>query len=69
MLGRLSKRQRLEILKLGGYKKMTNLDKKVELFIAWVEGRYIPTTEEEEVELYAYGERVYPYLMELNHNK
>lgn len=48
---------------------MTNLDKKVELFIAWVEGRYIPTTEEEEVELYAYGERVYPYLMELNHNK
>lgn len=48
---------------------MKNLDVKVEQFIAWVEGRYIPRTEEEEAEMYAYGERVYPYLMELQHNK
>lgn len=48
---------------------MKDLDVRVEKFIAWVEGRYIATTEEEEVELYAFGERVYPYLMELQHNK
>lgn len=47
-----------------------SLDGKVEKFIAWVEGRYTPRTEGEEAELYAYGERVYPYLMELQyHNK
>lgn len=44
-----------------------SLDVKVEKFIAWVEGRYTPRTEEEEAELYAYGERAYPYLMELQH--
>ena len=51
-----------------GFKKMNTLDLQVEKFIAWVEGRYTPRTEEEEAELYAYGERVYPYLMELQHH-
>ena len=46
---------------------MNTLDLQVEKFIAWVEGRFIPSTEEEEAELYAYGERVYPYLMELQY--
>jgi hypothetical protein len=45
------------------------MDKNVEIFIAWVEGRYIPATTEEEIELIAYGERVYPLLMELLHTK
>lgn len=43
-----------------------SLDVKVEKFIAWVEGRYLPSTEEE-AEFYAYGERAFPYLMELQH--
>ena len=47
---------------------MNTLDLQVEKFIAWVEGRYTPRTEEEEAELYAYGERTYPYLMELQHH-
>lgn len=45
-----------------------SLDVRVEKFIAWVEGRYLPSTEEEEAELYAYGEKAYPYLMELQYN-
>lgn len=45
------------------------LDVKVEKFIAWVEGRYTPKTESGLNELIAYGERVYPYLMELQYNK
>lgn len=44
-----------------------SLDVKIEKLIAWVEGRYTPLTEGEEEELYAYGERVYPYLMELQY--
>lgn len=44
-----------------------SLDVRVEKFIAWVEGRYLPSTEEEEAEFYAYGERAFPYLMELQH--
>ena len=43
-----------------------SLDGKVEKFIAWVEGRYLPSTEEE-AEFYAYGEREFPYLMELQY--
>lgn len=45
------------------------MDKQVLKFIDWVEGNYQPQTEEEEIELVAYGERVYPLLMELQHNK
>lgn len=41
------------------------LDPTVEQFISWVEGRYIPNSIEEEDKLYSYGERCYPYLMEL----
>lgn len=32
-------------------------------FIDWVEGRYIPESYEEEIELIDFGERVYPILM------
>lgn len=43
------------------------MEEKILKFIDWVEGNYIPETEEEETELYAFGQRAYPYLMELQH--
>ena len=41
------------------------MDDKVMKFIEWVEGRHTPANEEEESELVAYGELVYPLLREL----
>ena len=45
------------------------MEQKILKFIDWVEGNYIPVNEEEEAELYAYGEKAYPYLMELQYSK
>ena len=45
------------------------MDLNVLKFIDWVEGNYTPINDEEEVELYAFGERVYPFLMELRYSK
>ena len=40
-----------------------SLDVKIEKLIAWVEGRYTPRSEVEEMELTEMAEKVYPYLV------
>lgn len=59
-----------EYIETRGRKPLYNnnpLDEDIEMFIAWVEGRYTPRDAEEEEAFIAWGEKCYPHLMYLKY--